>query len=97
MQHRVAGLCWMRPVLREACYHSGMQPQSNQAARLLSRQPHVARQDTLKSIGQHLHQTSARINRLSAAQQRVQEALSAPVPDGVSRIDWIAKKLNGQS
>ncbi len=71
-----------------------MLPQSNQAARQLSQRPQTARQDTLSSIGQHLHQTGSRINRLSSAQQRVQQALTCPVPEGTSRLDWIAKQLN---
>jgi hypothetical protein len=71
-----------------------MLPQSNQVARQLSQRPQTARQDTLNSIGNHLHQTGARINRLSSAQQRVQQALTCPVPEGKSRLDWIASQLN---
>ena len=74
-----------------------MLPQSNQAARQLTQRPQTARQDTLDAISQHLNRTGSRINRLSAAQQRVQDALTCPIPDQtVSRIDWIAKRLNSQ-
>jgi hypothetical protein len=46
------------------------------------------------AISRHVRKLSSRINRMSASQQRVLNALKDEQPQGVSRIDWISKKLN---
>ena len=74
-----------------------MLPQSNPAAKkLMTTPPNTARQDTLSSISNHVSSLTSRINRLSAINQKVQAALATEAPEGMSRLDWIARRLNEQ-
>ncbi|MBD3251041.1 hypothetical protein GF380_01015 [Candidatus Uhrbacteria bacterium] len=56
--------------------------------------PRTAHQDTLMAISRHVRGMTGKINRMSASQQRILAALKDEPPQGVSRLDWIAKKLN---
>ena len=74
-----------------------MQLQSNPAAKKLASVPaDSSRQDTLSSIANHVSSMTSRIQRLSAINQHVLSALAGEAPEGVSRIDWIARRLNEQ-
>ncbi|OGL73161.1 hypothetical protein A3E39_01485 [Candidatus Uhrbacteria bacterium RIFCSPHIGHO2_12_FULL_60_25] len=53
-----------------------------------------ARQDTLSAIGTHVSAMTSRIQRLSAAHQWIQRALVTATPQGLSRLDWIARRLS---
>lgn len=72
-----------------------MSLQSNPAAKRLASVPAgSSRQDTLSSIANHVSSVTSRIQRLSAINQHVRAALAGEAPEGVSRIDWIARCLN---
>ncbi len=72
-----------------------MSLQPNPAAKRLASAPaNSSRQDTLSSIANHVSSMTSRIHRLSAINQRVRTALTGEAPEGVSRIDWIARRLN---
>lgn len=63
---------------------SPMVPQTSQAPR----------QDTLSAISNHVSAMTSRIQRLSAAHQWVQRALVTATPLGLSRLDWIVRRLS---
>ncbi len=58
-------------------------------APLLNRQ-----RDTLMAISRHVRGLTSRAQRMSASQERVFSILKDEPPQGVSRIDWISRKLN---
>lgn len=64
--------------------------------RTLSRPLPTARQDTVYAISHHLDMMTSRINRMTESQQRILRALQSQAPEGVSRLEWLARQLNGQ-